>query len=209
MLRIGVDVGGTFTDFVSFDEETGRIRHLKVLTIPVNPVEGVMNAVMEGVDGELSEVIVLVHATTLGTNMFLGQTGIEPPQTVLVTNQGFTDVIEIGRQNRPRLYNPYYGKPRPLIPRNRRVGVKGRITSEGRELEPLDLEGLSVKIRFFCNQGIRVYAISFLHSYKNPIHEEEAKRIVLENCPGSIVVTSHEVDPQPMEYERTSTTVVN
>ncbi|MEB3756974.1 MAG: hydantoinase/oxoprolinase family protein [Desulfurococcales archaeon] len=209
MIRIGVDVGGTFTDFVAFDEKTGRIWHLKVLTTPRNPVEGVMNAIQEGVNDRLSEASVLVHATTLGTNMFLGQTGIEPPPAVLITNQGFIDVIEIGRQNRPQLYNPYYRKPKPLIPRNRRVGVKGRISYEGIELEPLDKEELSMKVKSFCNEGIRVYAISFLHSYKNPTHEEEAKRIVLANCPGSIVVASHEVDPQPMEYERTSTTVVN
>jgi N-methylhydantoinase A len=209
LLKVGVDVGGTFTDLVVFDVETGKIWNLKVITTPRNPVEGVLDAVEKGVNGRLPEASVLVHATTLGTNMFLGQTGIEPPATVLVTNEGFIDVIEIGRQNRPQLYNPYYKKPKPLIPRNRRIGVKGRISYKGEELEPLDVEGLKDKVRSFCNNGVRVYAVSFLHSYNNPSHEEAAKKAILETCPDAIVVISHEVDPQPMEYERTSTTVVN
>ncbi|MCE4614522.1 MAG: hydantoinase/oxoprolinase family protein [Desulfurococcales archaeon] len=209
MLKVGVDVGGTFTDFTVFNMQTGRIWNLKVLTTPRNPVKGVINVIGRGLEGSLNEVSVLVHATTLGTNMFLGQTGLEPPPAVLVTNEGFIDVIEIGRQNRPQLYNPYYTRPKPLIPRSRRIGVKGRISLGGEELEPLGKEELSRKVKAFCGEGIKVYAISFLHSYKNPLHEEEAKKTIMKSCPGAIAVASHEVDPQPMEYERTSTTVVN
>ncbi|MEB2836684.1 MAG: hydantoinase/oxoprolinase family protein [Desulfurococcales archaeon] len=206
--RVGVDVGGTFTDLVLFDPESGRIAHLKVPTTPRNPVTGVMNAVLEAVE-DLSRVSVLVHATTLGTNMFFGQSGIEPPRAALITNKGFEDVIEIGRQNRPELYNPYFERPRPLIPRSRRHGVRGRIDARGREVEPLDADAVRRAARLECSSGVRVFVVSFLHSYRNPAHEEVAARIIEEECPGAIVVTSHEVDPQPMEYERTSTAVVN
>jgi N-methylhydantoinase A len=207
-LRVGVDVGGTFTDLVLFDPATGRVGYLKVPTTPRNPVEGVMNAVLESV-GDVSGMSVLVHATTLGTNMFFGQAGIEPPKVALITNRGFEDVLEIGRQNRPELYNPFFERPKPLVPRSRRHGVRGRIGADGRELEPLDVEEVERIASEECRRGVRVFVISFLHSYLNPSHEKAAAEAVKKACPDSIVVTSHEVDPQPMEYERTSTAVVN
>ncbi len=210
MIRVGVDVGGTFTDFVAFNEETGRIWHLKTLTTPKNPVEGVMNAVEEGLKGEgIENVSVLVHATTLGTNMFLGQTSLKPPLTALITNRGFIDVIEIARQNRPSLYNPYYTKPKPLVPRNLRIGITGRMNHLGEELEPLDEDEVARKTGELCNKGVKVYAVSLLHSYANDSHERRVKEVITRTCPGSVVVLSSEVDPQPMEYERTSTTLVN
>ena len=206
-LRVGVDIGGTFTDLVAYDEEAGSLIHLKTLTTPKEPSRGFMN-VLEGLGKPLSNVKVIVHATTLGTNMFLGQAGLTPPKTILITNEGFRDIVEIGRQNRPELYNVFFEKPKPLVPRHMRVTVKGRINAEGEELEPLDEDAVRSLARKYCGEA-EVFAISMLHSYRNPTHERRAKSIILEECPGAIVVASHEVDPQPKEYERTSTTLVN
>ncbi len=207
-IKIGIDVGGTFTDLVMFDKVLGKISHLKVSTTPRNPVEGVLNAV-SGITKDPSQIEALIHATTLGTNMFFGQTGIEPPKVVLITNAGFEDVIEIGRQNRAELYNPFFRRPMPLIPRSRRYGVRGRIDKDGNEVEALDEDGIRKIVKDECKAGIKVFVISFLHSYRNPSHERKTAQMIKEICPDSIVVTSHEVDPQPMEYERTSTAVVN
>ncbi len=207
MKRVGIDIGGTFTDLVAFDDETGELRHIKVLSTPREPWKGLMDA-LEQLGWSLKEIDIIVHASTLGTNMFLGQIGLEPPPAVLITNEGFRDVPEIGRQNRPELYNLFFEKPRPLIPRSRRLSVRGRIGPRGEELEPLDTDGVRRLAREWCGR-INVFVVSFLHSYLNPSHEREAKRIILEECPGAIVVASHEVDPQPKEYERTSTTIVN
>lgn len=208
MIRVGVDVGGTFTDIVVFDEDRKTIDIHKVSTTPKRPVRGILNGLTKAV-GDPTRIRVLVHATTIGTNMFLGQMGIEPPKAVLFTNDGFRDILEIGRQNRPSLYNVFYKRPEPLIPRQRRIGIRGRIDSRGRELEPLDTDTLRIEVSKWCGKGVRVFIVSFLHSYINPAHEALAKKVIEEACPGSIVVLSHEVDPQPMEYERTSTTVVN
>ncbi|MEB3765941.1 MAG: hydantoinase/oxoprolinase family protein [Desulfurococcales archaeon] len=208
MAIIGIDVGGTFTDLVLFDRGSGILEHLKVLTTPKEPVIGIMNAIGQAID-DLERVDTIIHASTIGTNMFLGQIGIEPPKVALITNEGFRDIIEIGRQNRPELYNLFFSKPKPLVSRNHRVGVRGRIDKNGNIIEDLDKEHLSRRVEELCKEGIKVFAVSFLHSYKNPIHEIEAEKIIKEKCPDAIIVLSHRIDPEPMEYERTSTTVVN
>lgn len=205
--RIGVDIGGTFTDVVGFDDESGELHHLKVLTTPREPWRGLLEGITR-LGWSLDSVEIVVHASTLGTNTFLGQVGLELPTAVLLTNDGFRDVLEIGRQNRPELYNLFFERPRPLIPRSRRFGVKGRIGPDGRELEPLDEDAVRRIAREWCGRA-EVFVVSFLHSYRNPLHELKAREIILRECPRAIVVTSSEVDPQPKEYERTSTTVVN
>ncbi len=207
-IRIGIDVGGTFTDLVLFDSRKRGILQIKVPTTPKNPVQGVMQAISEVVK-DVSEIEVLIHATTLGTNMFFGQTGIEPPKATLITNEGFEDIIEIGRQNRPELYNPFFTRPRSLIPRSRRYGVRGRIDKDGKIVEELDVKAVEKIAKKECEKGTKVFVISFLHSYRNPSHELKAAEVIKNACPDSVVVTSYEVDPQPMEYERTSTAVVN
>ncbi|MEB3774500.1 MAG: hydantoinase/oxoprolinase family protein [Desulfurococcales archaeon] len=207
MVRVGIDIGGTFTDLVLFDEDTGRVDALKVLTTPREPWIGVLNALKE-TGSPLTGFKVLVHATTLGTNMFLGQEGLEPPRGLLITNRGFRDIIEIGRQNRPELYNPFFTKPKPLIPRDRRIGVKGRINAWGEVVEDLDREEIAGIARRWCSEA-DVFIISFLNSYVNPLHEDLAEEIISRECPGKPVVKASNIDPQEKEYERTSTAVVN
>ena len=205
--RIGADIGGTFTDVVGFDDESGELLHLKVLTTPREPWRGLIEGI-EKLGWALDSVEIIVHASTIGTNTFLGQVGLRLPKAVLLTNEGFRDVLEIGRQNRPELYNLFFQRPAPLVPRSRRIGVRGRIGPDGSELEPLDENQVRRIARQWCREA-EVFIISFLHSYRNPSHEQRAKQIIEEECPGTIVVTSYETDPQPKEYERTSTTVVN
>ncbi|MCE4627636.1 MAG: hydantoinase/oxoprolinase family protein [Desulfurococcales archaeon] len=208
MYRVGVDVGGTFTDIVFLNEETSELGIMKVPTTPREPAKGILAGLRMAV-GPLVKIDLLIHATTIGTNMFLGQIGIEPPRAALITNAGFEDVIEIGRQNRPSLYDPNFSKPKPLIPRKRRYGVRGRITSEGRVIEELDVEEVRKAASRECSEGTRVFVVSFLHSYRNPSHEEQAAEAIRDECPTAYVVTGSRVDPAPMEYERTSTAVVN
>ncbi|MET1101365.1 MAG: hydantoinase/oxoprolinase family protein [Pyrodictiaceae archaeon] len=207
MRRIGVDIGGTFTDLVAFDDETGEIQHIKVLTTPREPWRGFMESLAQ-LGWDLSEVQTIIHASTLGTNLFLGQVGLEPPKVLLLTNMGFRDVLEIGRQNRSELYNLFFTRPKPLVPRSRRIGVRGRIGPRGEVIEPLDEDAVRRIAREWCGR-VDVFVVSFLHSYANPSHELRAKELILEECSSAEVITSYEVDPQPKEYERTSTAVVN
>ena len=205
--RVGLDIGGTFTDIVVLDTVENTMEAYKVLTNPRDPAQSFIDALDRlGIDYKLIDII--IHATTLGTNMFLGQAGIEPPEAILITNRGFRDVIEIGRQNRAELYNLFFTKPRPLIPRENRVGVSGRIDAEGNELEPINPEEIEQIIMDNCEK-IKLYIVSLLHSYVNPSHEILIKEIIESKCPDAVVVTSHEVDPKPREYERTATTIIN
>jgi N-methylhydantoinase A len=149
----------------------------------------------------------VVHATTIATNALRGQVGLELPRVALVTTRGFRDVIEIGRQNRPRLYDPFFEKPRPLVPRDLRFEVDERVDFRGSILKPLDvreLESLGSRLRAL---GVESVAIVFLHSYANPVHEVLAEKVLSKYV--RYVSPSYRVAPEPREYERTSTTVVN
>lgn len=208
MWRTGVDIGGTFTDIVFLDEESGELKVLKVLTTPKRPSEAVLSGLEEsGI--ELSDISTLVHATTLGTNMFLGQEGLTPPKVALITTKGFRDVLEIGRQRRPELYNLFFEKPPPLVKRRDRYEVEERIDAWGNVITPLNVEEAEKLADLICEKGYEVIAVSFLHSYMNPIHEEKMLQILEERCPNLDVILSSKVNPEHKEYERTSTTVVN
>ncbi|MCX8166144.1 MAG: hydantoinase/oxoprolinase family protein [Acidilobaceae archaeon] len=198
---MAVDVGGTFTDFVYMAAD-GSLRFHKRLSTPRSPEL----AVIEGIAflGGAEEV---VHASTVGTNALRGQEGLELPRVGLLVTKGFRDIIEIGRQNRPKLYDPFFEKPRPLVPRELRVEVEERVDFAGRVLTPLRAEEAEEAARRLEELGAESVAISFLHSYANPQHERRAKEVLLKRF--SYVTASHEVAPEPREYERTSTAVVN
>ena len=201
-----MDVGGTFTDIVALSED-GELLHAKVLTVPQDPVIGILKA-LEAVEAQPSKLTVFINATTLGTNLLFGQIGLERPSAILITNRGFEDVLEIGRQNRPSLYDLFFEKPEPLIPRHKRYGISGRILHTGEVLEELNLSEVDEIALKECREGL-VVVIVLLHSYANPAHEIAVKKRFQARCPKAVVVASHEVDPLPMEFERTSTTVVN
>ena len=206
--RVGIDIGGTFTDLVYFDEDSREFKVVKVPTTPKSPAIGAINAI-ETAKIPYGKMDILIHATTLGTNMFLGQEHLNPPKIALITTKGFRDVIEIGRQRRAKLYDLFFEKPKPLIKRRDRYEVEERIDANGDIIIPLNEDELQKIAEIIKRKGYEVVVISFLHSYKNPIHEKRAKEIIKNLCPNVDVIASHEIDPEYKEYERTSTTVVN
>ncbi|MBI3841337.1 MAG: hydantoinase/oxoprolinase family protein [Thaumarchaeota archaeon] len=204
-VSIGVDVGGTFTDVVSFDARTGLISVLKLLTSK-DPSTAIASGVKK-VHRDPKEVSLLVHATTLATNALLTRTGLG--RAALVTNEGFRDILEIARQRRPELYNLDTRRPEPLIPRSDRFTVGCRIGSDGRELEPLDPQESRSVCRRIAAGGYESVAVSFLNSYLNPTHERKmAKALRSAGFEGNLCISS-EIDNEYREYERTSTTAVN
>ncbi len=207
--RLGIDVGGTFTDLVSFDEDSLRLWSLKVPTTPRDPSASVINAVKAFQQRLSGPVRLLVHASTIGPNLFLGQMHLRLPKAALLTTAGFRDVVEIGRQRRGELYNPFYDRPRPLVPRSDRHGVRERVNALGEILEPLDEAQILTIAEDMQRKRIEAIAVCYLHSYRNPIHEQRTRKLLKDRLDGVAVVLSSDVDPHYREYERTSTTVVN
>lgn len=195
---LAVDTGGTFTDLLLL--EAGRLRALKVRSTPEDPAQAVLDGVRKIAGGR--EPGLLLHGSTVGTNALLERKGA---RVLLITNRGFEDVIEIGRQNRPQLYALVGHRPPPLVGREDRVGIAGRLGPEGEELEPLDEEELSALAARASDA--EAVAIVLLHSYADPTHEERVAR-ALEGGGGPISVSSRLL-PEYREYERASTTVVN
>ena len=196
---IAVDTGGTFTDVLIL--EAGRVRSLKVSSTPIDPADAVLDAVRT-ILGDDEGRYQLLHGSTVATNSLLERNGA---RVMLVTNSGFEDVIEIGRQNRPQLYALVGHRPTPLVRREDRVGVRGRIGPEGQVVEPLaqdELEGLAERLA-----EAESIAVVLLHSYANADHEESvAEALSDSSAPLSVSVR---LLPEYREYERTSTTVVN
>jgi len=208
MIRVGIDIGGTFTDLVATDEKRG-VWKIKVLTTPMDPSIGALDAVRKLLEKEkvgASLVRVVIHATTLASNALL--TG-NIPRAALVTTAGFRDVLEIGRQNRPELYNLQVERLPPLVPRRYRFEVRERVTYDGRVLEPLDTSQAILVARTIRRLGIGTVAVCLLHSYANPKHEKKLGEILRREHPDAKLSLSSELLLEFREYERTSTTVIN
>ncbi|WP_291999227.1 hydantoinase/oxoprolinase family protein [Caldivirga sp.] len=202
MVVVAVDVGGTFTDFVILRDD-GTIYSIKILSTPRSPEVAVFDG-LRRIRGHISEVL---HATTIGTNALLGQVGLELPRVALFTTGGFRDVIEIGRQNRPRLYDLMFDKPRPLVPRELRFEVNERVLANGtvtKHADPREIEEYAIKAK---SMSVISVAISYLHSYINPVNEEITGNVLKKYF--KYVSLSSRVAPEPREYERASTTIVN
>lgn len=208
--RLGIDVGGTFTDLLAFNEQTGTLLRYKVPSQPHSPEEGVLEAIrallQEHPDARFP---LITHSTTLATNALLGQLNLTLPRLALLTTAGFRDVLEIGRQGRAEVYNLFVLRPDPLVERRHRLGVRERIDASGAEVEPLDEEQVRAIACELHRRGIQDCAICFLHAYKNPAHELRAREVLQEEFPDLAVTLSCEIDPQEREYERSSTTVVS
>jgi N-methylhydantoinase A len=208
VVRVGIDIGGTFTDLLA-TEGNRRFRKIKVLTTPSDPSIGALAAVRTLVKGDRVDpklVEVVIHATTLASNALL--TG-NIPRTALVTTAGFRDVLEIGRQNRPELYNLQVERLPPLVPRRFRFELSERVAYDGQILEPLNVSESVQVARRIKRLGIGSVAICLLHSYANSKHEREVERIIRKIHPTARVSLSTQLLPEFREYERTSTTVVN
>ncbi len=211
-VSIAVDIGGTFTDIVILKHRTGELANVKVPTTPSHPERGVDAAIRQAIEVEgLSprRTKTVLYATTIASNALLGQAGLELPKTCLITTKGFRDVLEIGRQRRPELYNVFVQRPKPLIERKFRFEVDERVDYEGHVLRPLRSGELRKLGRRLARQRFDAAAISFLHSYANPKHERLARRVLRSITSIPVIVTSEETLAEFREFERTSTTVVN
>ncbi len=210
-LRVGIDVGGTFTDLAAVESWSGKIVVHKVASTPNEP----HRAVIDGVTALLARyesplaVDFLAHSTTIATNALLGQVGLELPRTALVTTDGFADVIEIGRQNRSEVYNLFFQRPRPLVARRDRLTVAERIDYFGRVLVPLDDASIERVCEQLRERSVAAVAICLLNSYANDVHERRLADAITAALPDLQVTCSSAVDPEYREYERCSTTVVN
>jgi len=205
---IGVDIGGTFTDIVVVDQASGKQINEKVLTTPENPSEAVLSGVSEilsrhKIDPKKCRII---HGTTLVANALIERKGVN---TALLTTKGFKDVLEIGREWRYDLFALDLEMPLPIVPRNLRFEVSERLNFEGKIKKKLDEKELIKVAKEIKKSGVETLAIVFLHSFKNPIHEKLAKKIINKHVPGLNICLSSTVSPEIGEYERTSTCVAN
>jgi len=208
--RVGIDVGGTFTDLVALPEDGGDAITIKVASTPRAPEEGVLAALRMFLDqSSAAPIRSLAHSTTLATNALLGQMHLELPRVALFVTEGFRDIIEIGRQNRSEIYNLLVMRPKPLVARNDRLPIRERIDFEGNVLQPLDRDSLQRAIDHVRKESIQSVAIGFLHSYVNDSHERVAAEILREALPGVSITRSAQINNEYREYERLSTAVVN
>ena len=207
--RIGVDSGGTFTDICLFDDTTGRVEVWKVPSTPDDPSRGIAQGVTEGlshVTAQPGEVGYFGHGTTVATNALIQHRGVK---TGLITTDGFRDLLEIGRQKRPDLYDLQADKPLTLVPRELRLEIPERLRHDGSVEIPLDESALRAAIQKLKAADVKAVAICFLYGFIRPDHENIAKRILAEEFPTAFTSIGHEVAPEFREFERLSTTVVN
>jgi N-methylhydantoinase A len=207
--RLGVDIGGTFTDLVLVDEATGALSVGKVLTTSKDPAQGVeqgIPALLEEGGVGPAHVRAVVHGTTLATNALIERKGA---RTALLTTAGFRDALEIRREGRYDMYDLFIDPPPPLVPRHRRREVPERLLADGSVLRPLDETAARRVIAELLAQDVEAIAICLLHAYVNPIHERRLGELCRELAPHLPVSCSADVVPEIREYERTSTTTAN
>jgi N-methylhydantoinase A len=205
MKRIAVDIGGTFTDIVYQNDDTFEMVADKVLSTPRDISRAVLEAIRKiGVD--LREVGLFVHGTTVGVNAVVQGKGAK---TGLITTEGFRDVLEMGRGDRKELYNYLWKKPKPLVPRQLRLGLDERTDPLGRIIRGVDGAQVRRAVDIFKKNGVEAIAVCLLHSYANPENELAAGRIINAIWPEIDVSLSHQVAKEFREYERMSTTVLD
>lgn len=207
--RIGVDVGGTFTDFVLIDVASGELAREKCLTTPDDPVAGIMNGIEQLIaSGAVTapQIEGVAHATTLVTNTLIERKGAP---TGLLTTEGFRDSLELGSDMRYDMYDLAIEFPEPLVPRNWRLGINERVTAGNQVLQSPQPSEIRRKVRGLIKDGVNSVAICFLHSYRNPAHERQVAKLLAKEFPQIEVSISSQVAPEIREYERAVTTVAN
>src|SRR5215470_11623627 len=204
-VRLAADIGGTFTDIALFDDETGRLTFGKALSTPDRLVDGISTGIAKA-GSDYASANLFLHGSTIAINTILERTGA---RTALITTDGFRDVYEIGRINRPDAYNLYFQKHKPLIERALCFGVKERVRADGEVMIPLDEAGLKALGDRFEKLGIEAVAIMFINCYANSAHERRAKEILSQRLPGVFVSASHELSQEYREFERCSTVAAN
>ena len=208
-VRVGVDVGGTFTDFVLVDDHRDLIFTGKRLTTPDDPSRAITDGLaplLADAGLEIGGLDGIVHGTTLVANTVIQRKGAK---VGLITTKGFRDTLEMGREIRYDLYDLFFEKAQPLVPRYLRREVAERIDAEGTVLKPMNEKELRAVAKSFAKDGVEAIAVCFLHSYRNDVHERRAKTIIEKELPGVPVTISSEVAPEIREFERTSTACTN
>jgi N-methylhydantoinase A len=204
-LRLAADIGGTFTDVAAFDERTGKLTFGKALSTPQRLVEGI-NAGVEKAGSDYKSAGLFLHGSTIAINTILERKGAK---TALLITEGFRDIYEIGRINRPDAYNLFFRKHEPLVERALRFEVKERVLSDGEIERPLDEKEIEAFGRMLARLGVKATAILFLNCYAKRDHEARAKAILERNHPEMFVSASHELSEEYREFERCSTVVAN
>ncbi len=207
--RLGIDIGGTFTDAVLMNLGTGEFQTAKVSTTPKDLATGFLRAIERAISEAAvnpGEVAQIVHATTVATNAIIENKVVK---SAFITTKGFRDMLEIQRQIRPTLYDLFFDKPAPLIPRYLCYEVTERVTAEGEVLQPLNEDEVRHAVRQSKKEGVEAIAVCFLHSYINPSHEKRTGEIIEEEFPEAYLTLSSEINPEFREYFRASTTVIN
>src|SRR5512136_878181 len=207
--RLGCDIGGTFTDFVLLNDQTGELTINKCLTTPKDPSDAVEQGIRElevRVPGFVAKMDEVIHGTTLVINSIIERKGA---RTGLITTKGFRDVLELGREIRYAPYDIFSEYPKPLVPRQYRLEVDERVRSDGTILKPLDPEDAMQVVRALVSMGVESIAVCLLNSFENPTHEMLIREIIQKEAPHVSISVSYHVLPQIREYERTSTTVTN
>ncbi|WP_028059572.1 hydantoinase/oxoprolinase family protein [Candidatus Solirubrobacter pratensis] len=205
--RLGVDVGGTFTDLIFYDEASGETRVAKAPTTPASPEQGILHAIAAGVPAErLSQAEFFLHGTTVGLNALLERRGAV---VGLLATEGFRDVLEIRRGDRAEMYDLFWRQPEPLVPRRLRVPVRERLYATGAVHTPIVLDDVRAAAATFKAEGCTAVAIAFLHAYANDEHELAAAQALREAGFEGEISLSHQVSGEYREYERTTTTVID
>jgi N-methylhydantoinase A len=208
-LRVGVDIGGTFTDLIVVDAAAGRVYAAKVLTTPHDPAQGVLAGIAKALaqaGGQPGDVQSIVHGTTLATNAIIERKGA---RTALLTTHGFRDVLETGTELRYDLYDIFITFPQPLVPRRLRLPISERTRYDGQVLEALQVADLDAALATMAAEDVQAVAVCFLHSYANPTNERAARAYLAARAPHLHVSLSSDVLPEVGEYGRVSTTVAN
>ena len=209
MFKVGVDVGGTFTDLLLLNEASGKIKVVKVPSNVQDPSIGVIDALLKS-EVKMSEISNLIHASTVGINTVIQRVGAK---VGLITTSGFSDVLELMREvkksDNQEIYDYDWDKPKHIVSRDLRIGVQERINHKGEIIKALDIDDAIKAVKYLKNMGVEAIAICFLFSFINPVHEIKMKEIVNQVYPEVVVSTSHEVLPEIREYERTSTVTVD
>lgn len=209
MLKLAFDIGGTFTDFVLLDDETGRTWFWKSLTTPSEPSEGAMSGLaglLEAAAVAPGSIAQVLHATTVAANAVIERKGA---RVALITTRGFRDIIIMGRQKRYDTYDLYLDMPVPLVARRNVFEVAERMDARGEVVEPLDEGSVRDLVPVLRTGGFDAVAVCLLHSYADPRHELRVREILERELPGTAITLSAEISPKIREYERTSTTVAN
>ena len=205
--RIGVDIGGTFTDLLFYDDQTSDTLVAKVPTTPASPEQGCVRAVTDSIGADqLRQTQYFLHGTTVGLNALLERKGA---RVGMLATRGFRDILEIRRGDRDEMYNLFWQLPEPLVPRRLRLPVTGRIRSDGTVHIPFEIQDVLDALVTFTNERVDSIAVAFMNAYANPTHELAAEAALREAGFSGEISLSHKISREYREYERTSTTVID